>query len=93
MGVIVRGNWLNGDIGGSMDGGNEGDGLLYDGGIRRRLEFSSSSLSNSTSHLCFLVRFAGGDIGGGVSAGAGVLAVAKEIGDRQAVMVAEGHYW
>jgi hypothetical protein len=48
MGVIVRGNRLNGNIGGSMDGGNECDGLLYDGGVRRRLEFSSSSLSNST---------------------------------------------
>jgi hypothetical protein len=67
--------------------------LLYDGGVIRRLEFSSSSLSNSTSHLCFLVRFACGDIGGGVSAGTWALAVAMETGDGQAVMVAEGHHW
>jgi hypothetical protein len=40
MGVIVRGNWLIGDIGGSMDGGDEGDGLLHDGGVRRRLQSS-----------------------------------------------------
>ncbi len=93
MGVIVRGNRLNGDIGSSMDGGDEGDGLLYDAGFRRRLEFSLSSLSNSTSHLRFLVHFAGGDIGGGVSAGAGALAVATQTGDGQAVMVAEGHRW
>jgi hypothetical protein len=93
MGVIVRGNRLNGDIGGSMDGGDEGDGLLYNGGVKRRLEFSSSSLSNSISHLHFLVHFAGGDIGDGVLAGAGVLAVATETGDGQAVMVAEGHRW
>ncbi len=91
MGVIVRGNRLDGDIGGSMD--DEGDGLSYDGGVRRRLESSSPSLSSSTSHLCFLVLFAGGDIGGGVSAGAGALAVATETGDRQAVMVAEGNRW
>jgi hypothetical protein len=99
MGVIVRGNRLGGDIGGSMDGGSmddggdEGDGLLYDGGVRRRLESSSPSLSSSTSHLHFLVHFAGGDIGGGVLAGAWTLAVATVTGDGQAVMVAEGHRW
>ncbi len=93
MGVIVRGNRLSGDISGSMDGRDEGDGLLYDSGVRRRLEFSSSSLSNSTSHLHFLVRFACGDIDGGVSAGTWALAVATETGDGQAVMVAEGHRW
>jgi hypothetical protein len=54
-----------------MDGGVEGDGWLYDGGVRMRLESSSPSLSSSTLHLCFLVRLAGGDIGGGVSGGAG----------------------
>jgi hypothetical protein len=89
----VRGNRLYGDIGGSMDGGVEGDGLLYNGGVRRRLESSSPSLSNSTSHLRFLVSLAGGDIGGGVSAGAGALAVATGTGDGQAVKVAEGHHW
>jgi hypothetical protein len=52
-----------------MDGGVEGDGWLNDGGVRIRLESSSLSLSSSTSHLRFLVRFAGGDTGGGVSAG------------------------
>jgi hypothetical protein len=72
----VRGKRLYGDNDGSMDGGVEGDGWLYDGGVRRRLESSSPSLSSSTSHLRFLVRFAGGDIGGGVSARAGALAVA-----------------
>jgi hypothetical protein len=76
----VRGNWLYGDVGCSLDGGDEGDGLLYDGGVRRRLESSSPSVSNSTSHLRFLVRFAGGDIGGGASAGAGAPAVAMETG-------------
>jgi hypothetical protein len=91
MGTIVRGNRLNGDISGSMD--DEGDGLLYDGGIRRRLESSTPSLSSSTSHLHFHVCFAGGDIGGAVSAGAGALAVASETGDGQAVMAAEGHRW
>ncbi len=89
----MRGKRLYGDIGGGMDGGVEGDGWLYDGGVRRRLESSSPSLSSSTSHLRFLVRFAGGNIGGGVSAGAGALAVATGAGDGQAVVVAEGHRW
>jgi hypothetical protein len=93
MVVIVRGNRLGGDIGGSMDGssmddgGNEGDSLLCDGSVRRRLESSTPSLSSSTSHLRFLVRFAGGNIGCGVSAGAWALAVATVTGDGQAVMV------
>ncbi len=61
---------------GSMgDGGDKGDGLLYDGGVRRRLESSAPSLSSSNSHLRFLVHFAGGDIGGGDSAGAWAMAV------------------
>jgi hypothetical protein len=89
----VRGKRLYGDIDCGMDGGVEGDGRLYDGGVRRRLESSSPSLSNSTSHLRFLVCFAGGDIGGGVSAGAGALAVATGDGDGQAVVVTEGHRW
>jgi hypothetical protein len=86
----VRGKRLYGDIDRGMDGGVEGNGWLYDSGVRRRLESSSPSLSSSTSHLRFLVRFAGGDIGGGVSAGAGALAVAPGAGDGQAVVVAEG---
>jgi hypothetical protein len=83
--------------GGSMgDGGDKGNGLLFNGllfngGVRRRLESSSPSLSSSTSHLRFLVHFAGGDIGSGDSAW--VLAVAMVTGDGQAVMVAEGHRW
>jgi hypothetical protein len=89
----VRGKRLYGNIGGGMDGGIEGNGWLYDGGVRRRLESSSPSLSSSISCLRFLVRFAGGDIGGGVSAGAGVLAAAMGAVDRQAVVVAEGHRW
>jgi hypothetical protein len=80
--------------GSSMDdGGDKGDGLLYDGGVRRRIESSIPSLSSSTSHLRFLVRFAGGDIGSGGSAGAWALAVATVTGDGQAVMMAEGHRW
>jgi hypothetical protein len=74
-----------------MDGGVEGDGWLNDGGVRIRLESSSLSLSSSTSHLRFLVRFAGGDTGGGVSAGAGALVVAAGTGGAQAVVTAEGH--
>ncbi len=90
---------MGGDIGGRVNGGNmgdggdKGDGLLYNGGVRRRLESSAPSLSSSNSHLRFLVRFAGGDIGGGDSAGAWALAVAVVTGDGQAVMVAEGHRW
>jgi hypothetical protein len=78
-----------------MDGGDEGDGLLYDGGVRRRLESSSPSVSNSTSHLCFLVHFAGGNIGGGASAGAGGAGCCYGDWDRQAcaVVVAGGHRW
>jgi hypothetical protein len=59
------------------------------------LESSFPSLSSSTSHLRFLRRLAGGDIGGGVSAGlgwAGVGAlVAAGTGGGQAVVAAEGH--
>jgi hypothetical protein len=73
-----------------MDGGVEGDGWLNDGGVRIRLESSSPSLSSSTSHLRFLIRLAGGYIGGGVSAGAGAL-VAAGTGGAQAVVMAEGH--
>jgi hypothetical protein len=72
-----------------MDGGVEGDGWLYDGGVRMRLESSSPSLSSSTLHLRFLICLAGGDIGGGVSAGTGALVVAAGAGGAQAMM--EGH--
>jgi hypothetical protein len=54
-----------GDTNGS---GNDGDGVLYDGGIGRRLVLSFPSLSSSTSHRLFLVRLAGGKMGGGSSA-------------------------
>ncbi len=67
--------------------------MVINGGVRRRLESSSPSMSSSTSHLRFLVRFAGGEMGGGVSAGAGALAVPTGVGDGQAVAVAEGHRW
>ncbi len=79
-----------------MDGGVEGDGWLYDGSVRIRLEFSSPSLRSSASHLRFLVRLAGGDIGGGVSAGAGALVAAAgtggvpAAGSTPAVVTAEG---
>jgi hypothetical protein len=75
------------------NGGDKGDGLLYDSSIRRRLESSAPSLSSSNSHLRFLVRFAGGDMGGGDLAGAWALAVAAVTSDWQAVMVAEGNCW
>ncbi len=72
-----------------MDGGVEGDGWMYDGGVRMRLESSSPSLSSSASYLHFLIRLAGGDIGGGVgggggSAGTGALVVAAGAGGAQA---------
>ncbi len=89
----MRGKRLYGDNDSGMDGGVVGDGWLYDGGVRRRLESSSPSLSSSTSHLRFLVRFAGGDMGGGISAGAGALAVAADAGGGQAVVITEGHRW
>ncbi len=73
-----------------MDGGVEGDGRVYNGGVRIRLESSSSSLRSSTSHLRFRIRLAGGDIGGGVTAGAGAL-VAAGTGGAQAVVMVEGH--
>jgi hypothetical protein len=89
----VRGKRLYGDNDSGMDGGVEGDGWLYDGGVRMRLESSSPSLSSSTSHLLFLIRLAGGDIGGVVSAGTGALAVAAGAGGGQAVVMTEGHRW
>jgi hypothetical protein len=73
-----------------MDGGVEGDGWLYDGGVSIMLESSFPYLSSSTSHLRFLRRLAGGDMGGGVSAGVGAL-VAAGTGGAQAVVAAEGH--
>jgi hypothetical protein len=69
-----------------MDGGVEGDGWLYDGGVRMRPESSSPSLSSSTSHLRFLIRLAGG-----VLAGAGALVVAAGAGGAQAMVMTEEH--
>jgi hypothetical protein len=51
-----------GDTNGS---GNDDDSVSYDGGVRRRLVLSFLSLSSSTSHRLFLVRLAGGKMGGG----------------------------
>jgi hypothetical protein len=78
-------------MGGSLEGNIEGDDRLYDGGDRSRLESSIPSLSSSASHLRFLVRFAGGEEGGGVAAGTGALAVVTWAGGGQAVVVADGH--
>jgi hypothetical protein len=52
--------------------------------------FSLSSLSSSASHLRFLVRFAGGELGGGTAAVEVSIVVAMS-GGAQAVMVLEGH--
>jgi hypothetical protein len=97
---------MGGDSGGSMDGigmdggGDEGNGVLYDGGVSRRLMSSSPSLGSSTSHrrFFFLVRLAGGEMGGGHLAEAwalavGALAVGAMTGYKQAVMVAGGYCW
>jgi hypothetical protein len=50
-----------------------------------------SSLSSSASHLRFLVRFDGGELGGGVTAAVEVSVVVAMSGSAQAVMVQEGH--
>jgi hypothetical protein len=57
-----------GDLLGVIDVG-EGDGVPQQRGNIRRLDYSSSSRSNWTSHCPFLVRLAGGEHGGGDSAG------------------------
>jgi hypothetical protein len=56
-----------------------------------RLLFSSSSLSSSASHLRFLVRFAGGELGGGITAAVEVSVVVAMSGGAQAMIVLEGH--
>jgi hypothetical protein len=78
-----------------MDGsGDDGDVVLYEGGIRRRLVSSSPSLSSLASHCLFLVRLAGGEMGGGGSAEGWSLAVGAMIGGgRQAAMVIDEHHW
>jgi hypothetical protein len=43
------------------------------------------------SHLCFLVCFAGGELGGGVTAAMEVSIVIAMSGSAPAVMVLEGH--
>ncbi len=99
MGIVVQGSRLGGDSGGSMDGGgmdggsDEGDDVAYGGVINRSLSSSSPSLSSSDSHRCFLVRFAGGEMGGWDSAEAWALAVEAMTGNKHAVAVAEGHRW
>jgi hypothetical protein len=81
--------------GGDMNGGGDnGDGISYDAGVRRRLVSSSPSLSSSASHRLFLVHLAGGEMGGGGSAEGSSLAVgAIVVGCGQAAMVADGHRW
>jgi hypothetical protein len=81
--------------GDDMNGsGDDGDGVSYDGAVRRRLVSSSPSLSSWASHPHFLVRFAGGEMGGGGSAEGWSLAVgAIIVGGGQAVMVADRHRW
>jgi hypothetical protein len=82
---------------GRDDGGDEGHGVSYDGGVSRRLMSSFPSLSSSASHCRFLVRLAGGEMGVGDLGEAWALAVALAVaamtGDEQAVMVAGGHHW
>jgi hypothetical protein len=94
MGDVIKGNWLGGDDGNSVDGGGDGgDGISYERGISRRLVSSHPSLSNSTSQRLFLVCLAGGKTGGGDSVTAWVQAVIAMTGDGQAVTVAEGQCW
>jgi hypothetical protein len=80
--------------------GVDGDGLSYEGGVRRRLISSSLSLNSSASHRLFLVLLAGGEVGGGGSVGGDgsaegwLLAVGAMIGGGgQAAMVADGCCW
>ncbi len=76
-----------------MDGGgDDGDDVPHEGGVRRRLVYSSPSLSSSASHCLFLVRLAVGEIGGGGSSEGWSLAVGSSTdGGGPAAMVAEGH--
>ncbi len=62
------------------------------------LLFTSLSLRSSASNCHFLVRLAGGELVGGVSAALGVSVVRVQIvvamsGGPQAVMVVEVHLW
>jgi hypothetical protein len=79
IGAIISADWKGrGDGGvedGGVDGGDVGDDVKYERGETRRLESSVLSLSSSTSQRLFLVRFAGGDFGGGDSALGGDSAV------------------
>jgi hypothetical protein len=73
-------------------GGDDGDDVTYEGGVRRRLVSSSPSLSSSTSHSLFLVCLTGGKVGGGVPSEGWLLAVgAMTDGGGQAATVEEGH--
>jgi hypothetical protein len=76
------------------DSVGDGDGASKEGSVRRRLMSSSPSLSSSASHRLFLVRLAGGEIGGGSSFEGWSLADgAMTDGGRLAAMVAEEHRW
>jgi hypothetical protein len=78
---------MGGDGRGSMegsgkdDGGDEGDGVSYDGSVSRRLMSSLPSLSSSALHRRFLVCLAGGEMGVGDSDEAWALAVASMTGN------------
>jgi hypothetical protein len=87
----MGGRRRNGEVGRSLKGDVDGDDRLYDGRDRSMLESSIPSLSSSASHLRFLVRFAGGEEGGGVAAGAGALADVTWAGSGQSVVMADRH--
>ncbi len=79
IGAIISADWKGrGDGGmedGGVDGGDVGNDVKYERGETRKLESSVLSLSSSTSQRLFLVRFAGGDFGGGDSTVGGDSAV------------------
>jgi hypothetical protein len=103
---------VHGDSGGDIDGsdrkggGDDGDGISCDGGVRSRLVSSSPSFSSLTSHLLFLVLLAGGEMGSsssteGSGSAEGLTEVegwslsvdAMVVDGRQVVMVADEHRW
>ncbi len=76
------------------DSAGNGNDASKEGGVRRRLMSSSPSLNSSASHRLFLVRLAGGKIGGGCSFEGWSLAVsAMTDGGGPAAMVVERHRW
>jgi hypothetical protein len=61
--ITIQGDWLG------VKGVGEGNGVSQQRGYSRRLDSSLPSLSNLTSHHLFLMHLAGGEHGGGDSAG------------------------